>query len=148
MTSFTFTIPGPPLGKERARTYHVNGVTRTVTPKKTADYEQYVKWLYKENKGPHFGTIPLLIQVEAYFKIPKSKSKKDKELMRNCELMPAKTPDADNILKAICDALNGEAYEDDKQIIISHIIKLYSDVPQVMVSIDEFRKEYLTWTSP
>jgi len=145
MTSFTFTIPGPPFGKERPRTFHVDGVTRTITPKKTTEYEQFIKWLYKEKQGPHFGIVPLRVQVYAYFEIPKSKSKEEKELMRNDDLVPTKTPDVDNILKAVCDSLNETAYNDDRQIVSSIIVKLYDDVPRVQVTIGEFRKEHLHW---
>ena len=49
---------------------------------------------------------------------------------------PTKKPDADNIAKVVCDALNGVAYKDDTQIVSLHIKKSYTaDEPRVEVMI-------------
>ena len=53
------------------------------------------------------------------------------------EILPCKAPDWDNIGKIVTDALNGLAYEDDKQIVDAHVIKLYSDQPRVEVELEE-----------
>ena len=37
--------------------------------------------------------------------------------MLNGELLPAKKPDIDNIVKAVLDALNEVAYRDDTQVV-------------------------------
>ena len=42
-------------------------------------------------------------------------------------LNPTKKPDADNIGKVVLDALNGIAYEDDKQVIELRVSKQYSE---------------------
>jgi Holliday junction resolvase RusA-like endonuclease len=55
--------------------------------------------------------------------------------MKNREIRPTKKPDADNILKAVLDALNGLAYNDDSQIVSARIEKLYSDNPRVEIVI-------------
>jgi Holliday junction resolvase RusA-like endonuclease len=59
--------------------------------------------------------------------------------MAEGKIRPAKKPDADNIMKAIADALNGIAYKDDSQIVNVTITKWYSDTPRVEVAI--FREE-------
>ena len=51
--------------------------------------------------------------------------------------LPAKKPDADNILKAICDSLNGIAYRDDAQIVRVVMGKRYMDEPKTMVAIKQ-----------
>ena len=56
------------------------------------------------------------------------------------ELVPAKKPDVDNILKAVFDALQGCAYEDDCQIVVIHSEKMYSESPFVEVVIDEYKR--------
>ena len=43
----------------------------------------------------------------------------------NLEL-PLKTPDGDNILKIVCDALNGLAWKDDTQVAEMTVRKRYS----------------------
>ena len=47
------------------------------------------------------------------------------------------TPDGDNILKAVADALNGVCYKDDKCLIKMSIEKFYSDVPRIEVVVKE-----------
>jgi len=133
----TFTIPGEPMGKQRPKFARAGQYTMTYTPTKTMNYETLVKEMYVISKGQYYENQQLKINVKAYFSIPKSKSKKVQEAMKNGWIRPVKTPDCDNILKIICDALNGIAYQDDKQIIEANISKWYSDKPRVEVSLTE-----------
>jgi Holliday junction resolvase RusA-like endonuclease len=52
-------------------------------------------------------------------------------------IRPTKKPDADNIAKIVCDALNGIAFLDDKQIVDARITKWYSDTPRIEIIIQE-----------
>lgn len=129
-----FTIPGEPMGKARPRICR-NG--HSFTPKKTVNYETLVKEMYSIAKGEYYENKQLAITVRAYFSIPESKSRKQKELMIAGAIQPTKKPDCDNILKIICDALNGVAYKDDSQIVTASITKWYADKPEVVVEISE-----------
>ena len=133
-----FKIPGPPIGKQRPR------VTRhaTYTPQKTADYEKLVQDIYKINRFPKLEGY-LSMSVSAYYPIPKSTSKKKKDMMLKGILLPDKKPDVDNVLKCICDALNKVAYDDDKQIISMNIVKYYSENPCVVIRLEEIEGECL-----
>lgn len=51
------------------------------------------------------------------------------------KIFPTKKPDIDNVIKVIADALNGVAYDDDKQIIDVSARKVYSETPRVDVRI-------------
>lgn len=128
----SITIPGKPLGKQRAR------VTRwgTYTPKQTVNYETLIKQLYIVKELPKLEGY-LKIDIDAYFEIPKSTSKTNRERMVNGEMLPDKKPDLDNIQKIICDALNGIAYDDDKQIVKAVINKWYAADPRVEIRILE-----------
>lgn len=75
--------------------------------------------------------------ITAYYGIPKSTSKKKYELMMNGDVLPRKKPDLDNVAKIIMDALNGLAYEDDKDIVELQITKEYSDEPRVVIEIQQ-----------
>lgn len=55
------------------------------------------------------------------------------------KILPTKKPDCDNIAKIICDALNGVAYKDDKQIVQLLVSKVYSVEPFVLVTISDER---------
>lgn len=123
------------MGKQRARTTRQG---HHYTPAKTVNYETLISQLFIEK---YFGHKPLdgavKIKIDAYFTIPKSASKKKKEAMITGAIRPTKKPDCDNIAKIICDALNGLAYLDDKQIVELTVNKFYSDIPRVVVAICE-----------
>lgn len=128
-----FTIPGEPKAKQRPR---VTKAGITYTPKKTVEYENWVKQCYIMD---HFNLQlggQLKATIIAYFTIPKNKSKKVKEQMIAGEIRPTKKPDLDNIVKIVLDSLNGLAYEDDKQVVELNISKYYAEKPRVEVVLE------------
>ena len=131
-----FTVEGEPKGKERPRFCH-NG--QIYTPKQTTTYEQQIIFdYYKQCDNVKFEEDSQLeLFVKAYYKIPKSASKKKRMAMLSEEIRPTKKPDGDNILKAVADALNGVCYKDDKSIVKMSIEKFYSDVPRIEVIVQE-----------
>lgn len=131
------TIPGKPLGKQRPRVMR-NG--HTYTPDKTVNYETLVKQLYIEKYFQKQLSGPIKATITAYMPIPKSESKVRKGKMREGKIRPTKKPDWDNIGKIITDALNGLAYDDDKQIVDARVIKLYGDQPRVEVELEEIEE--------
>lgn len=76
-----------------------------------------------------------MLWVEAVYGIPKSASGKRRERMLLGIDLPTKKPDADNVLKAVCDALNGTAYQDDKQITSTWIWKHYGEIPGLRIMV-------------
>ena len=131
------TIPGPPCAKQRPRMTK-NG--HTYTPEKTVNYETLVKQLYI-TQGHERLEGALKMTVNAFFSIPKSASKKNREKMLRGEIRPTKRPDWDNIGKIVSDALNEMAYKDDCQIVCATVRKWYSDNPRVEVEITELMPE-------
>lgn len=134
-----FEIMGKPQGKARARTFYNPklGRSQSLTPENTVLYENLVKqsFIAYENET-YFNNEPLVMDIYAYFPIPKSMSKKNREMISNGDMLPTKKPDADNIAKVVCDALNGIAYRDDTQIVALHVYKQYiSTEPFVEVRI-------------
>jgi Holliday junction resolvase RusA-like endonuclease len=137
----TFIIPGTPQGKARARTGYNPRVGKVTshTPAKTVNYEKLIKLMYINKYGndkTFHETDALKIRIDAYFQPTKSTSKKLSTKMLSGELLPTKKPDADNIAKIVCDALNDIAYKDDTQICKLEVNKAYSDTERVEVSID------------
>lgn len=137
-----FVIPGPPQGKARPRVVRAkNGASLTYTPDKTVAYEELVRLRFKATaQGFHFpDDTQLAIQITAYYPVPRSKSKRIQSDMLAGVIRPTKKPDCDNIVKIICDALNGLAYKDDSQIVTTQIAKYYAEVPRAFVKIMEVR---------
>ena len=74
--------------------------------------------------------------ITAIFSVPRSDSKAVKDAKLAGTILPTIKPDCDNIAKIVCDALNGLAYADDKQIVECSVQKRYGDLPRVEVTID------------
>lgn len=130
-----FTIPGEPGAKGRPRFTRYG---HAYTDKKTVEFENLVRVAFTQHvpgHQPYEG--PCRVHIDAYFPIPVSTSKKRKLLMMDGLIRPTKRPDCDNIAKAVLDALNSVAYNDDKQVIEMVVRKWYSDVPRTIVMIEE-----------
>lgn len=134
---YEFEVIGDIKGKARPR---VNTYTCQVyTPNNTKDYEELVKQYFKI-KYPRYVPIEnrVLVKIMAYFKIPKTITKKDKELIQEGKLSPTKKPDIDNIVKIILDALNKMAFKDDNQITKLEVEKLYGEEEKILVRVEEY----------
>ena len=137
-------VQGEPVAKGRPRFSTVktpggDSFVSTYTPKKTAAYEDLIRWSYKAQSGDVVFPkgCELSLTVSAFFAIPKSAPKKKRSLMEDGSIRPIKRPDADNVLKTVADALNGVAYHDDAQIVTARIDKFWSDNPRVEIEIKE-----------
>lgn len=135
LNSITFEIKGEPMGKQRPKFSRVGNFVKTYTPKETINYEQWVKACYLSAGGRHYGSQAMKIEVHIYYKIPKAYSKKKTQQALDGTIVPTIKPDCDNVLKIICDSLNGIAYDDDKQIACVLIQKHYSTEPSVVVTL-------------
>ena len=114
MASVTFTIPGKPFGKQRARAGKGHsGRARVFTPEPTVSFERQVGTIAGQHiRAPLHG--PVLLTVEAFFAVPASWSKAKQRAMLG---QPhTQKPDTSNIVKAVEDGMNLIAYADDAQI--------------------------------
>ena len=104
--SYKFSIPVRPKAKSRPRVTSKNGRQWAYTPKGTRDYEEIVKEYYK---GPKFdGPVSLTVSLST-----KRALVTITEI--DCDTSPLRG-DISNYIKGIEDALNGLAYDDDRQI--------------------------------
>lgn len=104
---FTFTVPGKPQGKARARTFHNSKSDKmsSVTPEKTVLYENLIKTCFQQKYGQKRFSDDAYVaaNILAFFEPPKSISKKKREDMLTGKIWPAKKPDSDNIAKVVLD---------------------------------------------
>lgn len=128
-------VEGKIKGKARPRVF--NG--RAITPADTVHYENWVRLCYQQQKGNYLeGSIRA--RIIAYYKVPKSYTKKRVQAIREGLEQPQKKPDADNIAKIILDSLNKIAYEDDSQITELTIIKRFTeDTERVEFELEEIK---------
>lgn len=132
----TFTIPGAPVAKGRARAFRTKFGVGHYTPEKTRAYEAAVRSIAAEAMGdmpPMDGPVTMVLR--AFFSAPKSLKKADRELVAKDALPVIKKPDVDNITKAVSDGMNGIVYKDDSQVFAVAASKFYSERPRVEVEI-------------
>lgn len=91
----------------------------------TVEYEGRVKNAWKSENFYCIEEQPTTIIINAFFRVPVSLPKKKRASLFGTAYMHK--PDCDNIAKIILDALNGIAYQDDRQINCLLIHKKYVD---------------------
>ncbi len=133
-------IPGKPQAKQRPRFTRSGHV---YTPPETANYENMVKLSYREKYGDRVLKNAIQADITVSVSIPKSVSKKKYWEMETGRLYPTKKPDCDNIIKSVLDALNGVAYEDDKQVVKVSCTKKYGNKDGVLVELYELESEMM-----
>ena len=126
LEAYTFTVYGKPQGKARPRFNRKTGIT--YTPGATISYEAKVQGAFiSQNTAHQILTGPVRVTITAFYQVPKSWSLKKKDRAIGGLIAPTTKPDADNIAKIICDALNGLAFKDDAQVVILEVVKKYTD---------------------
>ena len=126
----TFKIVGKIRGKARPR---FNVYTKKVyTTPQDREFESLIRQSYIESDGLYFnGNIRA--EIDLYFAIPKSYTKKRRELCAKNIEKPSKKPDIDNVLKSIFDSCNKIAYHDDTQIVEVEARKHYTSGEEHMI---------------
>ena len=137
-----FRVCGEPRGKQRPK-FTRKG--RAYTPKETRAYETEIKHAAMRAAAvSNFVKLPekspVKITVAAFFAPPASWGKKKRAAAFAGDIYPTKKPDADNIAKIVCDALNETAYHDDSQIVMCTAAKRFvqsdGEPPCIIVCIE------------
>lgn len=137
MSTIAFTVPGQAATKGRPR-FAVNGkFVRTYTPDKTVEFENLVKLAFMQSEGEKLsGAIGATLTF--CFQPPKSVSKKKRAEMLSGITKPVTvSKDIDNLAKAVLDALNGIAYDDDRQVVALIARKEYAEEAKTIVKLEE-----------
>jgi Holliday junction resolvase RusA-like endonuclease len=78
---------------------------------------------------------PCAIEISAVFSMPKSMPKKHRAEALAGRMWPTKKPDGDNVLKAVCDGINGVVWADDVQAVDQRVTKRYGETPGLWVRV-------------
>ena len=128
-----FIVQGDPVGKGRPR-FTRQG--HAFTPHKTATAESVVAMSARLEYGLREPTKkPVTIQIEARFAVPSSASNKKRLFLLGQAC--TKRPDADNVAKLVCDALNGVIWKDDAQICGLEVWKTWAEHGSLIVRVFE-----------
>jgi Holliday junction resolvase RusA-like endonuclease len=115
-------IPGEPIAQPRVKVSTKGGFARAYVDAKHPihAYKQAIRLAYV-NAGGEVLEGPVSVRIVCWFKRPASHSKKRRE---HGEPKVSK-PDLDNLAKAVLDALNEIAYNDDGQVCWLYVQKYY-----------------------
>lgn len=140
MKSCQFKAVGKIRGKSRPRFNTRTG--RAYSSNTDKIYENIIREAHRSSGGVRFDDDDYIrAEIDLYFAIPKSYSKKRRQ---NCLVgieKCAKKPDIDNILKNIFDSGNGYIYKDDIQIVEVICRKHYTDADEdyIIVKMEEIK---------
>lgn len=131
-TEATLHIDGPPVGKGRPRLSTRGGKPRTHTPAATIRAENRVQLAWIEAGRPRLPDGALTITATVVVARPQAHWRKNGTLTTAGQRTPwpCRTPDLDNVLKLIADALNQHAYRDDAQIVDAHITRRWAQADE------------------
>ena len=132
-----FEVPGTPVGKGRPKVSTRGGqFARMYTPEKTANYENLIALSAQQAMaGRPLIDGPVDVSLTIRLAVPVSWSKKKQAAALAGEVLPTKKPDADNVLKAIFDGMNGVVWVDDVQACGVVLRKRYAETPGVTVVV-------------
>lgn len=137
LKKLSFVVPGEAVGKGRPKFTMQGGFAKAYTPKKTSDYEKFIKHCYRSKYRNYISDKAVKVMTFIYVKPAKSLSKKKRAKLLNNEFLPTKKPDVDNVQKCILDALNKVAFKDDVQVVDQVTMKRFGEENKVIVVIEE-----------
>lgn len=140
MNALKFVVPGEPKGKGRPRFTRAG---HTYTLDATRAYEAKIQEAAREAMHgfpPVAKEVAFEVNVEAFFPIPKSWSKKKRLSALQGVDRPIKKPDIDNVVKSAVDGMNGIVFVDDAQVVKLTATKHYSETPRLEVTVRELEE--------
>lgn len=131
-----FELDIPPLASPRPRFAKKGKYVQTYMPTHYTEHKEHVARLVTSMLPDDFEITRNGIDMRIVFimPIPKSFSKKKRaEVIDKGHIMK---PDLDNLIKTYKDALEGIIYNNDSQICCVEAIKMYGEVPKVVIEME------------
>jgi Holliday junction resolvase RusA-like endonuclease len=129
-------LDGPPRGKGAGRACTTAHGARIFTDDKTRKYEAQLRFAAQQEMAGRLPIPdPVMVRVQARFQIPTTFSKKKRADALAGLVWPAIRPDCENVAKAL-DGLNGIVWQDDRQIVIELISKVYGEQPGLTIVVE------------
>lgn len=129
MDTISFEVLGNPIPLKRhrrrgRRAYDPNAETKST----------FLAWC-KQHRPDEPWSGAIMVQMDFYFKHPQKHYDKDGRLRFDAATHKQTTPDIDNLIKFVMDALNGIFWLDDSRIVSIRATKLYAQNPKTEVSM-------------
>lgn len=137
-------VPGAPVAKGRPKFRKIGAFVQAYTPTKTRKAELEIARRYREQvDGGYPKSEHINMTCKFYMPFSSDISKK-KRIEWNEEKAHTKRPDLDNLIKLVCDALNGVAFVDDNEVSCIQAFKMYSAEPRTEIYLEYITEKDLT----
>lgn len=160
MAEYTIVVPGEVVPKQSMRVRAVpyyNDKTRkcdafiqTYQKKEITDYEEKVKICVMEQLGVSFQPITGAIELEIVivYGLPKTMTNQDKAyILQGGTIYKTTLPDlTDNLIKGICDGMQGKVYLNDGQVCKIKSQKIYGEIERAVIIIRTLDQRQITNT--
>ncbi len=136
-----FKIPGNPKALKRHRTFQKGKFKGTYDPSEGDKADFLVKCIANKPDIPL--DEPLAVTLMFCFPRPKSHYRTGAMAHLLRDVAPkwhTGIPDVDNLLKFVCDSLNGIFWKDDSRICHTTCSKVYGDEPHILIQITKLNK--------
>lgn len=122
-------VIGEPKGQPRPRAFARNGIVRMYDPATAEGWKAAIADEWRRSASAHEKTTqPVCLTLAFYMPRPKSHFTTKGLLKPSAPKYFAKKPDADNLAKAVMDALTQlGVWQDDDQVVILKVSKQYAD---------------------
>ena len=126
-------VPGLPVAQPRAKAVAFGGRARVYNPGTANEWKACVIHAFKSEAGAFKEGVP--VRLVMHFHLPRpnghfGSGKNSEKLKPSAPSHHTKKPDADNLAKAVMDALTAAGvWVDDSQVAVSMTVKLYADGP-------------------
>ena len=131
-----FMIPGNPTALKRHRTARVGKFIKQYDPSE-GDMADFLAIAMKYKPAVPYNE-PLRVNIYFFFKRPKAHFRTGKDagfLKDSAPKWHTNIPDVDNLVKFVCDSLNGIFWMGDKCICELKTSKQYSAFPRILIQI-------------
>lgn len=120
-------VAGDPKGQPRPRAFARNGMVRMYDPATAEGWKSAIADEWRRSASAHKTvTGPVSLTLRFYMPRPKSHFNSKGELKPTAPQYYERKPDADNLAKAVMDALTQlRAWQDDDQVVILKVVKQY-----------------------
>ncbi len=88
-----------------------------------------------KSQEPYPGAVSIV--VGAFFPIPKSWTRAEREAALTGSRPHTSVPDCDNCLKAVMDSFKGIVWNDDRQVCQATVTKKYSSSPALIIKVNK-----------
>lgn len=130
--TITFTVPGVPSPKKRPRVVRLpNGTSHTYTPDEAGFVPRVQVHALEAGLRPYDGVV--VLKATVYRAMPAGWSQRRRS--ERCGLPCTAGPDRVNVLANLCDALEGVAMKNDRQVMLDSCWSFWADTDYTVVEV-------------